>query len=518
MSFAPSYYFWSILVFCGGVKMTDSILKFENITKKFGGVVALNDVSFSVKKGFVTGLVGENGAGKSTLIKICGGVHQPTSGKIYFEGEDIEIKNPRHAEKIGISVVHQELPICKNLNVMENIFLGPDLPGEGLFPDKKYMVKRTKELFERLEVDIAPDKPVEKCSIGEQQTVMIAKAINKNAEIILMDEPTSALSPKEVDSLYNIIENLRNEGVSILFISHRLEEVLKISDEISVLKDGEFVGKVNKNEATEDKLVNMMVGRDVRIMDRSEREEVSEESILEVRGLTNEKLGIKDISFELKKGEILGLAGLRGAGRSELAQVIIGYQKMEDGEIFLEGERLNINSPSEAIENGIGYLTEERGSLGLFFNFDIKSNVSLLKLADLSKAGIVNENDMTDLALEQGEKLNIVMSSVDQMISELSGGNQQKVLLARWLAASPKVLILDEPTRGIDVGVKEEIRELIVELSRQNYSIILISSEMLEIMNISDRMLVFSEGELSGKFNREEATEEKIMNAAVENL
>ncbi len=495
--------------------MTDNLMEFENITKRFGGTVALDDVSFGVKRARVTGLVGENGAGKSTLVKICHGIHDPTEGDLYFDGQKMDIKNPRHAESLGISVVHQELPICENMDVKSNIFLGPDLPGGKLFPDRKKMQHKTKELFDRLDVEIDPGRPVRECSIGEQQIIMIAKAINKNAKIILMDEPTSALSPREVDILYSVIENLKEEGIAVLFISHRLEEVLKISDEICVLKDGQFVDKITREEATEQKLIRMMVGRDVKFIEREEKESASDEVVLRVENLSNEDLGIEDISFELRSGEILGFAGLRGAGRTELAQTIIGYHEKDSGEVYLEGEKLKIDSPADAINNGIGYLTEERGSLGLFFNFDIKSNISILRIEDMTDLGLVKRGGFEKLTRKQEENLNIVMNSPSQMVSELSGGNQQKVLLGRWLAAQPKVLILDEPTRGIDVGTKTEIRELIINLADMGYSIIMISSEMLEVMNIADRILVFSEGRLSEEFSHSEATEEKIMSASV---
>lgn len=498
--------------------MSENILEFQNITKRFGGTVALNDVSFTVKKGQTTGLIGENGAGKSTLVKICDGIHQPDRGQVIFEGQPQKIKSPKQAEKMGISVVHQELPLCFNMNVMDNIFLGPSLPGGKFFPDKKFMKKKTEELFDRLNVNIDPEKKIADCSIGERQLVMIAKAISKNARLIIMDEPTSALSPAEVSVLYKVIETLEKEGITFIFISHRLEEVIKVAREICVLKDGEFVGKLSKEESSQQKMIKMMVGRDVKYIDKIENDTITNDVILEVKNLNSEKLGLKNISFTLKKGEILGFAGLRGSGRTETIKSIIGFEEKDSGEIYVEGQKVEIKSPSDAINKGIGYLTEERQGLGLFFNFNIKSNLGILELDDLSKFGLVQKKKIDRLANEYKNKLDIKLRSIDQNISELSGGNQQKVLLSRWLSSQPKILILDEPTRGIDVGTKTEIRKLIMELAREGYSIILISSEMLEVMNIADRLLVFSEGKITGEFTHEEATEEKIMNSAVAEL
>ncbi len=495
--------------------MSENILEFQNITKRFGGTVALNDVSFSVKKGQTTGLIGENGAGKSTLVKICDGIHQPDRGQLIFKGQPQKIRNPKQAEELGISVVHQELPLCYNMSVMDNIFLGPNLPGGLFFPDKKFMKKKTDELFARLNVSIDPRKSIAGCSIGERQLVMIAKAISKNAQLIIMDEPTSALSPAEVSVLYDVIETLEEEGMTFIFISHRLEEVIKVSQEVCVLKDGEFVGKLSKEETNQQKMIKMMVGRDVKYIDKLENDNISQDTILKVEDLNSKKLGLQNISFELKKGEILGFAGLRGSGRTETIKAIIGFAEKDSGDIYIEGQKAKINSPSDAIKKGIGYLTEERKGLGLFFNFNIKSNLGILELDKLSKFGLVQRKKIDRLAQVYQDKLDIKLRSINQNISELSGGNQQKVLLSRWLSSQPKILILDEPTRGIDVGTKTEIRRLIMELAREGYSIILISSEMLEVMNIADRILVFSGGRITGELSHEEATEEKIMNSAI---
>ncbi|MEC9489448.1 MAG: sugar ABC transporter ATP-binding protein, partial [Halanaerobiales bacterium] len=480
--------------------MSENIIEFKNITKRFGGTTALDHVSFAVKKGQVTGLVGENGAGKSTLVKICGGVFHPDEGEIILEDKEISIKSPRQAETMGISFVHQELPICKNLNVVQNIFLGPDLPGDWGFPDKKYMYQEAKKLFDRLDVDIDPNKDVSKCSMGEQQLIMIARAISRDAKFILMDEPTTALSPKEVKVLYNVIDRLKEEGISVVFISHRLNEVQRVSDRICVLKDGEYVGSLSKEEASEDKIASMMVGRDVKIISKEENEDISDKNVLEVKNLTQQGLGLHDINLELKEGEILGIAGLRGAGRTELARSIIGDYKIDAGEILVEGKKVEINSPRDAIKNGIGYLPEDRGALGLFHKLSVRDNICMAEIDNFaSKAGLVNRKKMNQVSEKYKKDLEIKMRSLNQNIISLSGGNQQKVLIARWLAVKPRILIMDEPTRGIDVGTKTEIRKLIMELVKQNFSIIMISSEMLEVMAISDRILVMSQGRISGE-------------------
>ncbi|MFW6256940.1 MAG: sugar ABC transporter ATP-binding protein [Bacillota bacterium] len=498
--------------------MAENVVEFKNITKTFGGTVALDRVSFATRKGEITGLVGENGAGKTTLIKIIGGIFTPEEGEIFYEGEEISIKSPQHAEELGISIVHQDLPICENLTVAQNIFLGSRIPGNFGFPDRTFMKEQTVELFERLNIELDPDKPVTECSMGQRQMVIIAKALAGESNFILMDEPTTALSPDEVSVLYDVIERLKEEGISVVFVSHRLNEVIKVSDRIFVLKDGEFVGSVSQKEATEDKLTRMMVGRDVKVIQKKDSNSIQEETALKVENITQHELGLKDISFELKKGEILGMAGLQGAGRTELARCIIGNHQIDSGEIYLEGENIEINSPQFAIKNGIGYLPEDRDELGLFEKLDIRTNISIASLDKLSKRGLVQNKKVIELTKKYQKELDIKMRSLEQNIGSLSGGNQQKVLLARWLAVQPKILIMDEPTRGIDVGTKTEIRRLTMDLVKEGYSIILISSEMVEVMSISDRIIVMSNGHITGEFNHREVTEEKIMKAAVEEM
>lgn len=494
--------------------MSENIIEFKNISKKFGATIALDQVSLAAKKGEVTGLIGENGAGKSTFIKICGGVISADEGEILYDGESIDINSPNQAEKLGISVVHQELPICENMTVAQNIFLGPYIPGKFIFPDKKYMLKKTEELFQRLNIELDPNKMVSKCSMGQKQMIIIAKSLARDANFVLMDEPTTALSPDEIDVLYDVLQKLKDEGISVLFVSHRLNEVIKVSDRICALKDGAYAGDIQKSEATEDKLASMMVGRDLETIDK-EKSSVKDEVVLEVEKFNKERLGLADISFQLKKGEILGLAGLQGAGRTELARCLIGNFKIDSGEISIKGEKVKINTPGKAIDYGIGYLSEDRGSLGLFKKLDVRTNLSIANIDKLSKYGLVNKKKMNSIANKYKEQLNIRLRSIKQNVEGLSGGNQQKVLLARWLAVQPDILILDEPTRGIDIGTKNEIRKLIMELAEEGYSIILISSEMTEILSISDRILVMSLGKITAEFTRDEATEEKIMKAAV---
>lgn len=496
--------------------MSDYIIEFNNITKTFGGTVALNDVSLGIEKGKATGLVGENGAGKSTLVKICAGVFTPEKGEIIFQGEKQNISSPEHAERLGISFVHQEIPICNNLTVAQNIFLGPDIPGKMGFPDKEYMHRKTIELFNKFEIDLDPGRPVSQCSMGQKQLIMIARSISREAQFILMDEPTTALSPNEVEVLYDVIERLKKDGISILFISHRLNEVMKVSDRICVLKDGDYVGDLNSKEATEDKIASMMVGRDVKmVVEKETKKNISSETALEVKNLSHKKLDLEDINFKLNKGEVIGIAGLQGAGRTDLARCIVGNYTPDSGEIYVNGEKVTIESPSDAIENGIGYLPEDKSSLGLFQALDVKTNMSIAHIDEFGQGLFINQSGIRKAAEKYQRELNIKMSSINQSIRDLSGGNQQKVLLARWLIVQPDILILDEPTQGIDVGTKTEIRKLILNLVEQGYSIIIISSEMLEVMAISDRILVMSRGHITGEFSQEEATEEKIMKAAV---
>lgn len=493
---------------------TDYLIEFRNVNKRFGGVVALRDLSFGIRKQTTTALLGENGAGKSTLVKILGGIHRRDSGTILWEGRETEIKNPRDAERLGISIVHQETPLCRNLTVAANIFLGPKLPGRTGFPDWKVINKETERLFEMLDVSLNPSELAGKCSIAQQQLIMIAKAIRKESRFLILDEPTSALSPVEVNTLFSVINKLKAKGITILFISHRLEEVLQICDHISVMKDGAYVGELAREEATVEKMAQMMVGREVTDVYRNTKKTIGA-PVLEVKNLSHAETRLKDISFVLKKGEVLGIAGLRGAGRTELAKCIFGVLRPDTGEILLDGKRVEFRSPRDAITHGIGYLTEDRGRLGLLPEMDIKSNISLAILDRLARLGLVNMGGMRSTADRLREALQVNTRNLETRVRTLSGGNQQKVLFGRWLASKPKILILDEPTRGIDVGTKAEIRKLIVALSEEGYSIIIISSELLELLAICDRLLVMSQGRITGEFSGDEATEEKIMMSAV---
>ena len=491
--------------------MPENIIEFYNITKRFGGTVALDDVSFEVKRGLITGLVGENGSGKSTLINICHGVHKPDTGYIIYNGQKTIISHTAHAEELGISVVHQEIPICRTLNIASNIFLGPEIPGKMGFPDWNFMIEKTKELFKRLNVDIDPKKMVGSCSLGEQQLILIAKAIRKDANLIILDEPTSALSRIEVSRLLEVIKLLKDEGISILFVSHKLEEVKTIADEVIILKDGKFVGRLEKAEIYEKTMARMMIGHDITFQKKEEAKTFSGKPILEVSNLNCSAFKLNNVSFKLFKGEILGLAGLRGAGRTEIAKCIIGYYKYDSGEIFINGEKVFIKSPTDAIKHEIGYLTEDRGGLGVFNKMDIKSNLCIVILKYLTTIlGIVNDKKLNNSSNNLRKQFDIKINFLNQLIGELSGGNQQKVLLARWLALEPQILILDEPTRGVDVGTKEEIRKIIIDMASKGLSIILISSEFIEIIGLCDRILVLNHGIIKNELLGVEATEESI--------
>jgi len=495
--------------------MTEYLLEFQNITKTFGGVVALDDVSFGIEKGRVTGLVGENGAGKSTLVKICDGVYQPDEGQLLLEGETITINSPAVAQQIGVSVVHQDIPACGNLTVAENIFLGPDVPGRNGFINRKYMNSRAKELFQELDVSIDPRKKVSKCTAGEKQLMLIAKAIGRKSKLIIMDEPTTALSPNEVEVLYDVFEQIRAEGISIIFISHRLDEVMKVSDRICVLKDGKYIGDLIGEKASEDAICKMMVGRDFKDERSYDKAESSSENIFSVKNLSNKEERLENINFNLRRGEVLGIFGLRGSGRTEMARSIIGDFAADSKELILEGRQIEVNSPKEAFKQGIGYLPEDRDELGLLENMNIMENMCVTEIDNLTKYGFLRKGLMKEIANQYKDRINIKLSSIFQNINELSGGNQQKVLLAKWLLLNPKVLILDEPTKGIDVGTKSEIRKLITRLAEDDMSIIVISSEMIELMAISDRMLVMSEGKISADLEQDDFEEELIMKKAV---
>jgi len=490
------------------------LLKMENISKHFPGVQALSNVDLEVYKGEILALVGENGAGKSTLMKILAGVYQKDSGKIIFKGREIEPLNPKHAQELGISMIHQEFNLVPNLDIATNIFLGNE-PKKGKLIktfDYKTAFNKAKDLLNLVGLDISPDTIIKDLTIAQQQIVEIAKALALKSELIIMDEPTSALAGKEVERLFDIIRRLQNEGISVIFITHRLEEVFKTANRIVVLRDGKRVGELKTENARIDEVIKMMVGRDIRVIPRASFS-ISDDIILEVKNLSSRS--IKNINFYLRKGEVLGIAGLVGAGRTEIVRALFGADPKTSGEIYLEGEKVQINSPKDAVKLGIGLVPEDRKLQGLILNMAVHENLSLPSLPFIFPKGKINFKKEFELVNNFVNKLKIRTPHIFQKVNNLSGGNQQKVVLAKWLALKPKVLILDEPTRGIDVGAKAEIHSLIDQLAKEGIGIILISSELPEILALSDRILVVSKGRITKELSRKEATQEKIMEYAI---
>ncbi|MGB9856890.1 MAG: sugar ABC transporter ATP-binding protein [Dictyoglomaceae bacterium] len=489
------------------------LLKMEKISKSFPGVKALDQVDLEVYKGEILALVGENGAGKSTLMKILTGVYQKDEGRIILKGKEINPQNPHEAQKLGISIIYQEFNLAPNLDIATNIFLGNE-PKKGkiikIF-DYKKAYKESLKLLGLLGLDLPPDTLVKDLTVAEQQMIEIAKALAQKSELIIMDEPTSALAGREVKNLFEIMRKLKSENISIIFITHRLEEVFEIADRIIVLRDGKRVGELPAQRDKYDDVVRMMVGREVRVIPKPSTK--TEETILEVRNLSSKK--VKNISFELKKGEVLGIAGLVGAGRTEIIRAIFGADSIISGEIYLEGKRIEIKSPKDAVRYKIGLVPEDRKLQGLILDMAVHENISLPSLRYLFPNGILRRKLEYNLAEYFVQKLQIKTPSISQKVVNLSGGNQQKVVLSKWLALKPKILILDEPTRGIDVGAKAEIHKLIGEMAQDGIGIILISSELPEILALSDRIIVISKGRITAEISKEEATQERIMQYAI---
>jgi ribose transport system ATP-binding protein len=488
------------------------------MSKAFPGVQALDKVDFDAYTGQVTALLGENGAGKSTLMKILSGVYKADEGEIFLNGVQIQPQNPHEAQELGISIIYQEFNLTPNQNVFTNIFLGREPMQKGLmgrlgFVDSHYMRDHSDELLTQVGARFTNDKLVRNLSVAEQQMVEIAKALSVQAKVIIMDEPSSALGKEEVRVLFNIIRDLKQQGLAIIFITHRLEEVFEIADRAIVFRDGKRAGEVKVADATAEQIIGLMVGR---ALDRShmhERVVATQEVVLEVRNL-NRKNVLHDISFELHQGEILGLAGLVGAGRTETARAIFGADRIDSGEIYIAGKRVEITSPDSAVKAGLALVPEGRQSQGLVVIQTVERNIALPNLNALSRGNFVNRGKMRQLVQKYVDKLNIRTPSLEQRVLNLSGGNQQKVVLAKWLASNPKVLILDEPTRGIDVGAKAEVYAIMNDLVQQGIGIVMISSEMPEILAISDRILVMYEGRITGELTRTEATQERIMTLA----
>lgn len=491
------------------------MLKMVGVSKSFPGVKALDNVSLMAYGGEVTALMGENGAGKSTLMKILSGVYKKDEGKIFIEGREVEVKGIKSAEEAGITIIHQELSVLNNLTVSENIFLGNEKHSKftGRI-NKKLLDERSKMFLEQIGCDIDSNRLVSTLNVGEKQMIEIAKALTKNARIIIMDEPTTALTDVETENLFKVIENLRKKGIAIIYISHRMEEIFKICHRVEVLRDGKYAGSAEIKDIDNDKLIAMMVGRTIE--DQFPYRDVKKGDLaLEVKNLSC-KEGVKGASFTLRKGEILGIAGLMGSGRTELAKTIFGEYKRTSGEISLNGSPININCISDAINNGICYLSEDRKKEGCILGMSVGENMTLcnLKKYENKFKSIDKKEEAKDIEYYI-KKINIKTPNKEQFIKNLSGGNQQKVILAKWLMLSPEVLIIDEPTRGIDVGAKKEIYELLNELKASGKAIIMISSDLPEVLGISDRIMVMSEGRISGELNRDEANQESIMKLAV---
>lgn len=497
----------------GGRWMVRSLVKMEGICKSFPGVKALDHCQFQLHGGEVHALIGENGAGKSTLMKVLTGVYQKDEGHVYYEGQQVEFTTPKLAQDKGISIIHQELNLMPDLTVAQNIFIGRE-PKGFLFLKEKQLNEDAKEILQSLHLDIDPETKIEDLTVAQQQMVEIAKALSFKSKVLIMDEPTAALTESEIVELFLIVRKLKSQGVGIVYISHRMEELKVICDRVTVMRDGKYIDTKKMAEVTIPEIINMMVGREFNDDMVAKVGDPNSEVILEVKNLNQGKT-IRDVNFKLKKGEILGFAGLMGAGRTEVARAIFGADKVDSGEIYLRGQRIKNKSPKEAVTNGIGYLSEDRKRYGLVLGLGVDTNTVLANFKDYMKMGsFVDEDKVTDMANKQIADLKIKTPSSKQEVKNLSGGNQQKVVIGKWLAKDCDILIFDEPTRGIDVGAKGEIYKLLNDLVEEGKSIIMISSDLPEILRMSHRVMVMCEGRITGELSRDEATQEKIMEYA----
>ncbi|PFO06623.1 D-xylose ABC transporter ATP-binding protein [Bacillus sp. AFS076308] len=497
--------------------MSEYVLELRGITKIFPGVKALDHVHFKLRPGQIHALMGENGAGKSTFIKVITGVHKPDEGEIFLNGEKVEFNNPKEAQAKGIAAIYQHVTNYPDLSVTENIFMGHEKVAKGT---KRLLWKQmhdeAKELLRSLGSTIDPKTEMGALSVAQQQIVEIAKAISTDAKIIIMDEPTAALTARESEELYKITEGLRDQGASIIFISHRFEDMYRLASQVTVFRDSRYIGSWDVNEITNEDLIVAMVGRKITQVFPDKKSTLGSE-VLRVEGLG--KTGyFDDVSFTLHKGEILGLTGLVGAGRSEVCQAIFGISRFDKGKVYFKGKEVKLQNPLVAMEMGIGYLPEDRQLQGLILDWDIGRNISLPALKRLSKKGWLNVKREAEMAKNLAEKVNVKATSIFDLASSLSGGNQQKVAVAKLLTADLDVIILDEPTKGVDVGAKSAIYEIINDLAAQGYGIILISSEMPEILGLSDNLVVMREGKVARVLNKIEATQESILEAAMMDL
>ena len=493
--------------------MDRQVLSMHKVDKRFTGVHALRQVDFDLDEGEIHALVGENGAGKSTLMKVLIGINPKDSGEIRYLGHPFNPRDPKHALDVGIGIIHQELNMMDHLTVAQNIFIGREST-RGIFLDKRQQNRRAAELFKRLKMNIDPTETLGRLTVGKQQMVEIAKAVSHRLRILILDEPTAALTGAEIDELFAIMRGLAAQGVGMIHISHRLDEIHQIADRVTVLRDGERVDTCPTGEVTKQQIINMMVGRVIYEQPKT-RSSVPPDApvVLRVNRLNAGRL-VRDVSFELRKGEILGIAGLMGSGRTETARAIFGADEVQSGTIEIRGRRVLIQSPEDAVRHGIGYLSEDRKRFGLAVNLSVKDNLAMATYDRFQRGLFIQAAKVRRVSDEYVQKLNIRTPSLEQLLRNLSGGNQQKVVVAKWLIRNCEILIFDEPTRGIDVGAKSEIYHLMNELTREGKSIIMISSELPEILRMSDRILVMSEGRITGELPIEKASQEAIMEHA----
>ena len=494
--------------------MTAPALEFRNVSKAFGGVRALRDVSFAAPRGEIHALVGENGAGKSTLIRICGGLFAPDSGTVTLDGREFAVADAHASRAAGVAIVHQEIPICRDLTAAENVFLGQDLPRRGGLIDWRALNQRAARLFETLRADIHPTTPAGELGIAQQQMVVIAQALSLNAKLVIMDEPTSALSKQESERLFEILRQLRSQEITIVYVSHRLDEVFGIADRITALRDGRHVGTLLRSETTPERIVHMMVGREISNLFPKQISPRSVEPLLSVRGLSAHGL-FEDVSFDLYGGEVLGLVGLQGAGSSEVMRALFGQVKDATGEIVVRGKKVRLASSLDAISHAIAYVPGDRQAEGLFSALSVTENAGLLRLPQIANAfGWIAGSRLEGVFREAAGRFSIKAHSGADPIASLSGGNQQKVVIARALSVEPSIVLLDDPTRGIDVGAKAEIHMTLNGLTARGHGVILASSELQEALAMSDRIIVMYKGKTRGRFSREEIEQERVMTMA----
>lgn len=497
--------------------MGDVILTMRAIDKTYPGVHALDHVDFDVRRGEVHALVGENGAGKSTLMKVLTGITHKDSGTITFEDQEVNFQSAREAQAAGVVIVHQELNMMGHLTVAQNIFIGREFK-RGPFIDDRKMNAEARKLFEGLNIDIDPKARMSDLTVGKQQMCEIAKAISHEAKLIVFDEPSAALTEAEIEQLFKIIRDLRSKGYGIVYISHRMDEIHRITDRVSVMRDGQYIGTVNTKDVTKEDIINMMVGRTIYETPKSKSAVPADAPVvLKVEHLNAGRL-VQDVSFELRRGEILGFSGLMGAGRTETCRALFGADPKESGDIWIDGKKVEINSPKDAVELGLSYLSEDRKRFGLMLKKDIIENSTIATLHEYSSVGFLDKPGERKVSQKYVDALRTKTPTLEQLVMDLSGGNQQKVVIAKWLVNNSQIMIFDEPTRGIDVGAKQEIYELMGALAREGKSIIMISSELVEILRMSDRVLVMCEGKKTAEFDISEATQEKIMNAATRDI